>query len=303
MAATDLLQKQGPYRPIIYAYSDTRYPNMLKVGYTTRSVETRMKEHYPTLVPNQSWKVELVRSAMRNDGSVFTDKAVHHVLRASNVLNPEGEWFTCDISTVEKAIEAVRNNESSILERTLDFKMRPEQQEAVKKTAAYFEAFAADKANDGLTAHFLWNAKMRFGKTFTAYQLALRMQWKHVLVLTFKPAVKTAWKDDLLTHKDFKDWVFVEKQNNREFNAVDLAQHFVCFASFQDVLGTNSAGGIKATNEWIQQVHWDCIILDEYHFGAWGKNAKEYIISRIWLLVSQMRPGTSMQKMRLLKKK
>ena len=35
-------------------------------------------------------------------------------------------------------------------------------------------------------------------------------------------------------------------------------------------------GGIKATNEWIQQVHWDCIILDEYHFGAWGKNAKEY---------------------------
>lgn len=276
MAATDLLQKQGPYRPIIYAYSDTRYPNMLKIGYTTRSVETRMKEHYPTLVPNQSWKVELVRSAMRNDGSVFTDKAVHHVLRASNVLNPEGEWFTCDISTVEKAIEAVRNNESSILERTLDFKMRPEQQEAVKKTAAYFEAFAADKANDGLTAHFLWNAKMRFGKTFTAYQLALRMQWKHVLVLTFKPAVKTAWKDDLLTHKDFKDWVFVEKQNNREFNAVDLAQHFVCFASFQDVLGTNSAGGIKATNEWIQQVHWDCIILDEYHFGAWGKNAKEY---------------------------
>ena len=276
MAATDLLQKQGPYRPIIYAYSDTRYPNMLKVGYTTRSVETRMKEHYPTLVPNQSWKVELVRSAMRNDGSFFTDKAVHHVLRASNVLNPEGEWFTCDISTVEKAIEAVRNNESSILERTLDFKMRPEQQEAVKKTATYFEAFAADKANDGLTAHFLWNAKMRFGKTFTAYQLALRMQWKHVLVLTFKPAVKTAWKDDLLTHKDFKDWVFVEKQNNREFNAVDLAQHFVCFASFQDVLGTNSAGGIKATNEWIQQVHWDCIILDEYHFGAWGKNAKEY---------------------------
>ena len=276
MAAADLLQYQVEDRPIIYAYSDTRYPGTLKVGYTTRSVEKRMKEHYPTLVPNPSWKVELVRSAMRNDGSVFSDKAVHKVLRNSHIANPEGEWFTCDIPTVEKAIEAVRNNESTILERTLDFKMRPEQQEAVKKTAAYFEAFAADKANEGMTAHFLWNAKMRFGKTFTAYQLALRMQWKHVLVLTFKPAVKTAWKDDLLTHKDFKDWVFVEKQDNREFNAVDLTQRFVCFASFQDVLGTNSVGGIKATNEWIQQVHWDCIILDEYHFGAWGKNAKEY---------------------------
>ena len=276
MATTDLLQKQVEERPIIYAYSDTRFPGMLKVGFTARSIEVRMKEHYPTLVPGQSWKVKLIRPAMRKDGSVFSDKAVHRVLRGANIQNPEGEWFRCSTSEVERAIEAVKNNETTMLQRTQDFKMRPEQEEAVTKTADYFESFAADKSNEGLTAHFLWNAKMRFGKTFTAYQLALRMKWKHVLVLTFKPAVKTAWKEDLLTHKDFKGWTFVEKQENREFNHVDLSQRFVCFASFQDVLGTNSVGGIKATNEWIQQVHWDCIILDEYHFGAWGKNAKEY---------------------------
>ena len=249
---------------------------MLKVGFTARSIEVRMKEHYPTLVPGQSWKVKLIRPAMRKDGSVFSDKTVHRVLRGANIQNPEGEWFRCSTREVERAIEAVKNNETTMLQRTQDFKMRPEQKEAVTKTADYFESFAADKSNEGLTAHFLWNAKMRFGKTFTAYQLALRMKWKHVLVLTFKPAVKTAWKEDLLTHKDFKGWTFVEKQENREFNHVDLSQRFVCFASFQDVLGTNSVGGIKATNEWIQQVHWDCIILDEYHFGAWGKNAKEY---------------------------
>ena len=276
MATTDLLQKQVEERPIIYAYSDTRFPGMLKVGFTARSIEVRMKEHYPTLVPGQSWKVKLIRPAMRKDGSVFSDKAVHRVLRGANIQNPEGEWFRCSTREVERAIEAVKNNETTMLQRTQDFKMRPEQKEAVTKTAEYFESFAADKSNEGLTAHFLWNAKMRFGKTFTAYQLALRMKWKHVLVLTFKPAVKTAWKEDLLTHKDFKGWTFVEKQENREFNHVDLSQRFVCFASFQDVLGTNSVGGIKATNEWIQQVHWDCIILDEYHFGAWGKNAKEY---------------------------
>ena len=276
MATTDLLQKQVEERPIIYAYSDTRFPGMLKVGFTARSIELRMKEHYPTLVPGQSWKVKLMRPAMRKDGSVFSDKAVHRVLRSAHIQNPEGEWFRCSTSEVERAIEAVKNNETTMLQRTQDFKMRPEQKEAVTKTADYFESFAADKSNEGLTAHFLWNAKMRFGKTFTAYQLALRMKWKHVLVLTFKPAVKTAWKEDLLTHKDFKGWTFVEKQENREFNHVDLSQRFVCFASFQDVLGTNSVGGIKATNEWIQQVHWDCIILDEYHFGAWGKNAKEY---------------------------
>lgn len=276
MATTDLLQKQVGERPIIYAYSDTRFPGMLKVGFTARSIEVRMKEHYPTLVPGQSWKVKLIRPAMRKDGSVFSDKAVHRVLRGANIQNPEGEWFRCSTREVERAIEAVKNNETTMLQRTQDFKMRPEQKEAVTKTAEYFESFAADKSNEGLTAHFLWNAKMRFGKTFTAYQLALRMKWKHVLVLTFKPAVKTAWKEDLLTHKDFKGWTFVEKQENREFNHVELSQRFVCFASFQDVLGTNSVGGIKATNEWIQQVHWDCIILDEYHFGAWGKNAKEY---------------------------
>ena len=276
MATTDLLQKQVKERPIIYAYSDTRFPGMLKVGFTARSIEVRMKEHYPTLVPGQSWKVKLMRPAMRKDGSVFSDKAVHRVLRSAHIQNPEGEWFRCSTREVERAIEAVKNNETTMLQRTQDFKMRPEQKEAVTKTADYFESFAADKSNEGLTAHFLWNAKMRFGKTFTAYQLALRMRWKHVLVLTFKPAVKTAWKEDLLTHKDFKGWTFVEKQENREFNHVDLSQRFVCFASFQDVLGTNSVGGIKATNEWIQQVHWDCIILDEYHFGAWGKNAKEY---------------------------
>ena len=276
MATTDLLQKQVEERPIIYAYSDTRFPGMLKVGFTARSIEVRMKEHYPTLVPGQSWKVKLIRPAMRKDGSVFSDKAVHRVLRSAHIQNPEGEWFRCSTREVERAIEAVKNNETTMLQRTQDFKMRPEQEEAVTKTAEYFESFAADKSNEGLTAHFLWNAKMRFGKTFTAYQLALRMKWKHVLVLTFKPAVKTAWKEDLLTHKDFKGWTFVEKQENREFNHVDLSQRFVCFASFQDVLGTNSVGGIKATNEWIQQVHWDCIILDEYHFGAWGKNAKEY---------------------------
>lgn len=276
MSATDLLRHQVAERPVIYAYSDTRFPGLLKVGFTARSVEVRMKEHYPTLVPGQSWKVELVRSAMRQDGTVFTDKAVHRVLRHAHIANPEGEWFNCGTEQVEQAIEAVRNHETTLLTRTLDFQMRPEQQVAVDKTAAYFQSFAAAPVNRGKTAHFLWNAKMRFGKTFTAYQLALRMDWRHVLVLTFKPAVKTAWKEDLLTHKDFEGWTFVEKQDNREFNAVAPDSRFVCFASFQDVLGTNGAGGIKATNEWIQQVHWDCIILDEYHFGAWGKHAKEY---------------------------
>lgn len=74
----------------------------------------------------------------------------------------------------------------------------------------------------------------------------------------------------------FAGWQFCEKRDDRNFSRVDERKPFVCFASFQDVLGKNDNGGIKATNEWLQDVDWDCIVLDEYHFGAWGKRAKEF---------------------------
>ncbi len=283
MAATDLLLYQAKERPIIYAYSDTRYQGMLKVGFTTRSIDVRMKEHYPTLVPNQSWKVELIRTAMRNNGSVFSDKAVHRVLRNTHIPNPEGEWFVCDVRQVEQAIEAVRNNEETLLQRISDFKMRPEQREAVSKTAEYFNLFAADKRNKGLTAHFLWNAKMRFGKTFASYQLAKRMGFKRILILTFKPAVESAWRDDLVSHVDFEGWQFIsnkDAKNNslnidQEYAHADKSKPIVVFGSFQDMLGTGDGGGIKAKNEFIHTVSWDLVIFDEYHFGAWRERAKD----------------------------
>lgn len=56
---------------------------------------------------------------------------------------------------------------------------------------------------------YLWNAKMRFGKTFASYQLAKKLGYKKILVLTFKPAVESAWYEDLVTHVDFEGWQFV----------------------------------------------------------------------------------------------
>ena len=77
--------------------------------------------------------------------------------------------------------------------------MRPEQERAVEQTATYFTAHADDEN----PPHFLWNAKMRFGKTFTTYQLAKTMGWTRMLVLTYKPAVEGAWREDLEGHTDF----------------------------------------------------------------------------------------------------
>lgn len=277
MSAQDLLRGRVTATPTIYAYEHIDYPahkGWLKVGYTTRTAEIRVREQNQT--SHVKFKIVLERPAMRKDGSTFDDRLVRDILRKDHIPNPEGEWCVCGVREVEKAIAAAVAGKDNMMERTEDFEMRPEQKRAVEKTSAYFNAFRKDPSNRGLIPHFLWNAKMRFGKTFTAYQLALRMGWKKLLILTFKPAVKTAWEEDLLTHKDFECWQFCQKQDDREFNRVDERRPFVCFASFQDVLGKNSVGGIKATNEWIQTVGWDCIVLDEYHYGAWGRNAKNF---------------------------
>lgn len=277
MSAQDLLLGRVTATPTIYAYEHIDYPahkGWLKVGYTTRTAEIRVREQNQT--SHVKFKIVLERPAMRKDGSTFDDRLVRDILRKDHIPNPEGEWCVCGVREVERAIAAAVAGKDNMMERTEDFEMRPEQKRAVEKTSAYFNAFRKDPSNRGLVPHFLWNAKMRFGKTFTAYQLALRMGWKKLLILTFKPAVKTAWEEDLLTHKDFEGWQFCQKQDDREFNRVDERRPFVCFASFQDVLGRNSVGGIKATNEWIQTVGWDCIVLDEYHYGAWGRNAKKF---------------------------
>lgn len=277
MSAQDLLRGRVTATPTIYAYEHIDYPahkGWLKVGYTTRTAEIRVREQNQT--SHVKFKIVLERSAMRKDGSTFDDRLVRDILRKDHIPNPEGEWCVCGVREVERAIAAAVAGKDNMMERTEDFEMRPEQKRAVEKTSAYFNAFRKDPSNRGLVPHFLWNAKMRSGKTFTAYQLALRMGWKKLLILTFKPAVKTAWEEDLLAHKDFEGWQFCQKQDDREFNRVDERRPFVCFASFQDVLGRNSVGGIKATNEWIQTVGWDCIVLDEYHYGAWGRNAKNF---------------------------
>jgi hypothetical protein len=96
-----------------------------------------------------------------------------------------------------------------------------------------------------------------------------------VLVLTFKPAVQSAWEEDLKCHEDFRGWQFI-KPGGLSYEDADKKKPFVCFGSFQDYLGRNpSTGGIKTKNEWVREFNWDCVILDEYHYGAWRENAKD----------------------------
>ena len=264
--------------PTIYAYEDTnpQYKGLLKVGYTTRDAKARVAEQFPTRRPGAApYRIVFEESAMKNDGTVFDDHEVHLYLKSIGVKNPDGEWFACSVKELQAAYIAVKTGELNEENRTLNFVMRPEQAEAVEKTAAYFVNFKKDRGNRGKTPHFLWNAKMRFGKTFAAYQLAKTLGWKKVLVLTFKPAVQSAWEDDLKGHVDFAGWQFISP-NGLHYEDADKKKPFVCFGSFQDYLGKNkSTGGIKTKNEWVHSTQWDCVILDEYHYGAWRENAKD----------------------------
>lgn len=260
-------------KPKIYAYelpNDSTRNGQLKVGDTGKTVQGRIKQQIGAA--RSEFKIVLEKSAMRKDGSSFRDYEVHRYLRNRGIKNPDGEWFKCSVKDVEAAIIAVQSGELNEENRTFDFKMRPEQEAAVDKVIQYFENYK--KENSSSVPHFLWNAKMRFGKTFTTYQLALKQGWTKILVLTFKPAVEGSWKEDLLSHVDFEGWQFISK-DGLTYEDADKNKPIVCFGSFQDYLGKNSStGGIKTRNEWVHATNWDCVVFDEYHYGAWNDNAK-----------------------------
>ena len=275
MANNNFFPQRPTSHPMIYAYSDSNpdYAGLLKVGYTEKDVEKRVAHQYPIKRPDGivPYKILLVETAMRSDGTCFTDHDVHKMLHEKRVMNVGGEWFRCSAQEVKAAVVNIKNSTFFYENRTQDFSLRPEQKEALDKTIEYFAS--AKKDFPERKPKFLWNAKMRFGKTFAAYELAKRLGFKKVLVLTFKPAVEAAWEEDLKTHVDFAGWQFICR-GGMTYEEADLSRPVVCFGSFQDYLGTNERGGIKAKNEWVHTTNWDIVIFDEYHFGAWRENAR-----------------------------
>ena len=285
----EFLRERPDVNPTIYAYTIPcveKLQGYIKVGFTDRSVESRIKEQLHTSGLQDQAKILFKESAMCADGSCFTDKQVHRILERKgftrlNQGKDRNEWFFCKESDVLAAIKELRTGKRIDSDRNEIFEMRPEQERAVDATCAYFRSALKEKPES--SPKFLWNAKMRFGKTFAAYKLAQSMNLKRILVLTFKPAVESAWADDLYHHIDFKGWQFISNKDakninfsiDEEFEKADKNKPIVVFGSFQDLLGRNDAGGIKVKNEFIHTEKWDLVIFDEYHFGAWRENAKK----------------------------
>ena len=281
-----LLEEQK--RPTIYAFttpslkkikweSDSTKKGLIKVGYTERSVETRVIEQTANFEqPNRDDNYEILLSepAIKEDGNYFTDDGpggVFEQLIKNNITRREGETFECTIEDVKRALIEIKTDTAFDTRVVSNFKMRPEQQQAVEQTSEYFKKNIGRFNNP---PSYLWNAKMRFGKTFTTYQLAKKMGWKRILVLTWVPSVENEWKSELKNHADFTDWQFIGKSETYE--EIFESQPLCWFASFQDIKPHKGSSEVKRRHKPVYEIDWDCIILDEYHYGAWNEESKKF---------------------------
>ena len=277
----ELLPEKPLARLRIYAWTPNvpspDYEGLVKIGQTTREdVNDRIRESQGQV--QQSYTLLVNELAERDDGSIFRDSDVCMRLVQKGFENPKRgssrEWVRCTPADVLTAIVELRTGAHLTGTHHETFPPRPEQTMAVEKTYDYFESLWAEDPDE--VPRFLWNAKMRFGKTFTAYQLAKRLEAKRILVVTFKPAVEDSWESDLKSHVDFEGWQYLSKATGGTPKDVDKSRPLVYFGSFQDLLGRDRATGrIKSRNEWVHTTNWDLVIFDEYHFGAWRDSAKE----------------------------
>jgi hypothetical protein len=275
-----LLPEKPEARLRIYAWSSNevaeRWRDCLKVGQTTQTnVNDRIKQSQGQA--RVDYTLEVDEPADREDGSTFTDRDVRERLIAKGfenvVFESSREWMRCTAADVRTAIAELRANKNYSGSHHATFGMRAEQEAAVDKTYWYYQD-RWSKDSDAVP-EFLWNAKMCFGKTFTTYQLAKKLEAKRILVVTFKPAVEDAWDTDLKTHVDFDGWQYLSRKSEGDPSTVDPEYPLVFFGSFQDLMGRDAAGNFKPKHKWLTELTWDLVVFDEYHFGAWRDAAKE----------------------------
>jgi hypothetical protein len=125
-------------------------------------------------------------SAVKDNGVSFRDTDIHRILRRLGKRQldegqDKNEWFECTLGDVKAAIGELVTGKTISLERNQTFRPRPEQERAIAKTITYYQS--AKEQDPTTKPKFLWNAKMRFGKTFASYELAKKMDMKRILIL------------------------------------------------------------------------------------------------------------------------
>jgi len=272
--------------PLIYSWSTPdipKYEGWEKIGYTEQaSAATRINQQASQLsvAKVQNWSRRALFTS--EAGGSFRDGDFHAYLRQLGVkreLEPERtEWhlFKGAPKSSLDYFNAFAGQDFADLQSSGqdDYKLRPEQKDAVEQALTVF--------NEG-GAEVLWNAKPRFGKTLTTYDLMREIEAKKVLIVTNRPAIANAWFDDFTkfighqtTYKFVSDspslasrsamtrdqWVkHLADDNNEDPRIVE-------FVSLQDLKGSQYFGGALEKLKHIADYHWDLLVIDEAHEGV-----------------------------------
>lgn len=237
--------------------------------YLRKQAAQRINSYMTTSgVPYQIEWAELAYRPKDKQNPWFRDKEVHKVLKRSGYkknTDVEGnEWWKVSLDVAKQAISAVKENREAIAGPVIDKSkiiLRPEQVAAVEQTKKVFNK----------KDRMLWNAKMRFGKTLTAYQLIKEKKYRCILILTHRPVVSDSWFEDFgKLEMDKAGYMYGSKEKGMTIEKlISRNTNFVYFASMQDLRGSSQVGGKQGQkNELVFSTDWDLIIFDEAHEGT-----------------------------------
>lgn len=269
--------------PQIYAYTTPEikgHDGWTKIGYTERDVDTRIWEQ--THTADVAWHKEWQGNAIYEDGTgdTFTDHDFHAYLRKLDYKDKPGtEWFYISGEESHGRFIDFRIKRGEIpLPDAVPYQLRAEQEQAVEETLDYSRLHER--------AEFLWNAKPRFGKTLTAYDLCKQMDARTVLIVTNRPAIANSWYEDYVRFLGAESgYAFISEASalskkphvmtRQEYLSAhregrDMPKKFITFVSLQDLKGSIYFGGEYDKYKWLTEINggWDVLIIDEAHEGV-----------------------------------
>lgn len=295
----------------LYAIRDEAHKGLIKVGQTSFSSKysvAQLPPNCPTLNQHAHARIQqqtrtalisydllytelAVKKITMNDGSVqmqsFSDKDVHDVILNSGYKiikfvesGRDSEWCELSFQEAKSSILAVKEGKPAlpnakkpvVIAPKQAIKLRDEQDENVKKTISIFKRYDT----------MLWNCKMRYGKTVTAYELIKRQHYQKVIVITHRPAVEDGWGADHELTFSGENHLFIDKTNGstdydsaidadndyKLLQTVESQTPFVYFASIQDLRGSKRVGGKYDKNNAVFDMDWDLLVIDEAHEGT-----------------------------------
>jgi len=279
---------------VIYIYSvpDVNHKGRLKIGSATITYPNPTQENINTAAHERikqqtktadiPYKLEHAELSVTDNGAYFSDYEVHEILirsgyerKAENSKNAHSEWFEVSLELAKNAIKAAKEGRKALTTiektgtQTSQFPFRPNQLDAIQKT------IKAIKQN---RKYYLWNAKMRFGKTSAAMQVAKENEMKKVLIVTHRPSVSIDWYDDFKKVFAGTNYEYASKTHGEHISTlVKGNKPFVYFASLQDLRlskrvvedesAKSQAKGFDKNDE-VFDTTWDMLIVDEAHEGT-----------------------------------